>query len=242
MAPKKYDDLIKFEDLYDWLEEEEEDEDLEESGTPGDEDPEDLLDDDQDIDSEPEDDLEELELPNAGIVHDVFAKSRKQPITFSLVDVDLTSATVEWTIYDKWLGDDEEAYVPTLSTGVEGPDLIEYFDRKLNHIGPSFTTNLYYPGDILVKAVITKETSSNVLYYIYRAQVSRKKMISPSKMRVKYKTVRCAPVLTTHKIAAFYTGNLDFIASQLIIAEADNKISKIVWGTDDEPIITKHTW
>lgn len=190
----------------------------------------------------------ECNLPVDGITWDKVVTNRDEEVTFSLVNIPTTS--VEWEIHDRWLGSKkDEYYVPELkSTGsfVRQPaELSDYIPRVITGKESTIKTNIFYPGPIeVICRYKSQDGSCGVINRIYEPRISKLNEVNPILLKLKKKNIRCAPIFTTQKFAAFYDGpNGDCIlCSQLLLEEDGNKVAKIIFAKEDDPTICEHTW
>ena len=187
--------------------------------------------------------------------------SRHDLLSFEVENIDTANSIIKWTLYDKWLGAPDESYIPTIKSNgllnTKIPDISDYFDRTVIFEGSIFETNIYYPLGVKLRAdIITQHTtidsetneeiitySTHVVETTINAIIDNDIIVAPSNMRIVYKTLKCAPLLTTHSFKAFYTGDEtdNIIASYLLISEDNNKTFKCISGFDGT-IEAQHTW
>ena len=191
----------------------------------------------------------------AGIITNINPSTRRDIINFSIENADLSSASVKWTLYDKWLGAAETAYIPEVrSNGTlinEQVDLENYFDRTLTCVGDTFSECIFYPNGVVVEAEITYYDPLDSTLIINEEKIEMlvypdfedDRIIKPSSMRIYYKGIKVAPILSTHNFRAYYKGDeIDsIVASALVISEEENKTGKVIAGFD-APIEANHTW
>lgn len=179
-------------------------------------------------------------------------ESRRDVVTFTLNETS-EHYKVEWTLKDKWLGGSDDAYCPKIdSNGLllgALPDLEDYFDRIVTSEEKTFSSSIFFPLGAEIEAKVTiyeDETLTNELdSYVERALVIPEKdednIVVTSSMRLHYKALQCAPILSTHAFHAFYTKDCDSIQTQCVtLIEEDNKNVKQIFGHN--ALEFRHTW